>query len=70
MVEADFLFTALTSSLNKDDLIKYLSSLSEKFPFQKIFVTGLQVKENVVRFPSNVEKVASPLDFAEKLKNL
>ena len=70
MVEADYLFTALTSSLNKDDLIKYLGKLSDKITFQKIFVTGLQVKENVVRFPSNIEKVSSPLDFAEMLKNL
>ncbi|PLX22678.1 MAG: helix-turn-helix-type transcriptional regulator [Marinilabiliales bacterium] len=70
MVEADYLFTSLTSSLNKDDLVDYLANLSEKFPFQKIFVTGLLVKENILRFPSNVEKVSSPLDFVEVLKNL
>ena len=70
MVEADYLFTALTSSLNKEELVGYLNNLSDKFSIQKIFVTGLQVKENIVRFPSNVLKVSSPIDFAEMLKNL
>ena len=70
MVEADYLFTALTSSLNKEELVGYLNNLSDKFSIQKIFVTGLQVKENIVRFPSNVLKVSSPMDFVEMLKNL
>ncbi len=70
MVKADYLFTALTSSLNKEELVGYLNNLSDKFSIQKIFVTGLQVKENIVRFPSNVLKVSSPMDFAEMLKNL
>lgn len=70
MVEADYLFTALTSSLNKEELVDYLNNLSDKFSTHKIFVTGLQVKENIVRFPSNVLKVSSPMDFVEVLKNL
>lgn len=70
MVEADYLFTALTSSLNKEELVDYLNNLSDKFSIQKIFVTGLQVKENIVRFPSNVLKVSSPMDFVEMLKNI
>ncbi len=70
MVEADYLFTAITSSLNKEELIDYLNNLSDKFSIRKIFVTGLQVKENIVRFPSSVLKVSSPMDFAETLKNL
>jgi len=70
MVNADFLFTAITSSLNKNDLKDYLNQLSNHFPHQQIFITGLQVKENNLKFPSNIAKVASPLDFAEQIKNV
>lgn len=70
MVNPDFLFTSLTSSLNKKEVIEYLNKLSQTFPFQKIFVTGLQIKENFTELPSNVLKVSSPLDFVETLKNL
>lgn len=70
MVNPDFLFTSLTSSLNKNEVIKYLNNLAQTFPFQKIFVTGLQIKENFTELPSNVLKVSSPLDFVETLKNL
>ena len=70
MVNPDFLFTSLTSSLKKDEVIKYLHNLSQTFPFQKIFVTGLQIKENFTDLPSTVLKVPSPLDFVETLKNL
>ncbi|MBU8891278.1 MAG: MerR family transcriptional regulator [Bacteroidales bacterium] len=69
MVNPDFLFTSLTSSLNKDETKAYLKNLSETFPFQKIFVTGLQIKENFIDLPSNVLKVSSPVYFAETLKN-
>ncbi len=70
MVNPDFLFTSLTSSLNKNEVIEYLNNLAQTFPFQKIFVTGLQIKENFTELPSNVLKVSSPLDFVETLKNL
>ncbi len=69
MVNPDFLFTSLTSSLNKKEVIEYLNKLSQTFPFQKIFVTGLQIKENFTELPSNVLKVSSPLDLVETLKN-
>jgi len=70
MVNPDFLFTSLTSSLNKNEVIEYLNNLSQTFPFQKIFVTGLQIKENFTDLPSNVLKVSSPLDLVETLKNI
>ena len=69
MVNPDFLFTCLTSSLNKDDVKNYLLNIAEKFPSQKIFVTGLQIKENFKSVPSNVLKVSSLTDFGEYLKN-
>lgn len=69
MINSDFLFTCLTSSLNKDETIDYINNISQAFPFQKIFVTGMQIKENFTDLPSNVHKVSSPLDFTEILKD-
>jgi len=70
MVEPDFLFTSLTSSWGQDEVTEYIKMLSQDFPFQKVFVTGLQIKENNVEVPSNVVKVSSPQNFTELLKNL
>ncbi|MCK5028535.1 MAG: MerR family transcriptional regulator [Bacteroidales bacterium] len=69
MVNPDYLFTSLTSSLNMNEVSIYLKKLSESFPFQKIYVTGLQIKENNIDLPSNVLKVSSPLHFKKVLKN-
>ena len=69
MVNPDFLFLSLTLLLNKNGVGKYLKNLSEAFPSQKIFVTGLQIKGNIANLPSNVLKVSSPMDIAEFLKN-
>lgn len=69
MISPDFLFTSLTSSLNKDEIIGYINNLSKTFPFQKIFITGMQIKENFTDLPSNVLKVSSPLGFVETLKD-
>jgi len=69
MVNPDYLFTSLTSSLNLNEVSVYLKKLSESFPFQTIFVTGLQIKENNIDLPSNVFKVSSPLHFKEVIKN-
>jgi len=70
MVEPDFLFTSLTSSLGKEEVTNYINKLSQDFPFQKIFITGLQIKDHVDEVPSNVVKVSSPQSFTELLKNL
>jgi len=69
MVNPNYLFTSLTSSLNMEEVSDYLKQLSESFPFQKIFVTGLQIKENNFDLPSNVLKVSSPLHLKEVLNN-
>lgn len=70
MVSPDFLFTSLTSSLNKDEVNEYINKLLQTFPSPKIFVTGIQIKENFINSPSNVLKVLSPQDFAVILKKL
>lgn len=69
MVEPDFLFSSITTSMTKEDITDYFKKLSEAFPFQKIFVTGLQIKENTLDLPSNVIKVSSPVHFSQILKD-
>jgi len=68
MVKADYLFTSITSSISGLKSSEYLNKLSKEFPFQKIFVTGLQIKEGLNNLPSNVHKISSPLDLSEFLK--
>jgi len=68
MVKADYLFTSITSSISGLKSSEYLNKLSKEFPFQKIFVTGLQIKEGLNNLPSNVHKISSPLDLNEFLK--
>ena len=70
MVNPDYLFTSLTSSLNKEEAADYIKKLSNIFSKEKIFVTGLQIKENLKKIPSNVFKVSSPLGFTEELKKV
>ncbi len=69
MVKPDCLFTSLTSSLNKNEVIDYLNRLSDTFPLQKIYVTGLLVKEGLAKLPSNILKVSSPLEFVRNLNH-
>lgn len=68
MIKSDYFFTSITSSLTGNKAIEYLNKLSKEFPFQTIFITGLQVKEGLHNLPSNVQKISSPLDLNEFLK--
>ncbi len=69
MIEPDFLFSSITTSMSKEDITDYFKKLSEVFPFQKIFITGLQIKENVFDLPSNIVKVSSPVDFSQIIQD-
>lgn len=69
MIEPDFLFSSITTSMSKEDITNYYKKLSEVFPFQKIFITGLQIKENVFDLPSNIVKVSSPVDFSQIIQD-
>jgi DNA-binding transcriptional MerR regulator len=69
MIEPDFLFSSITTSMSKEDITDYFKKLSEVFPFQKIFITGLQIKENILDLPSNIVKVSSPVDFSQTLQD-
>lgn len=68
MIKADYFFTSITSSLTGTKAVEYLNKLAKEFPFQTIFITGLQVKEGLHNIPSNVQKISSPLDLSEFLK--
>lgn len=70
MVQPEYIFTSLTSSLNKVEIGQYLQDISLAFAKQKIFVTGLQIKENTIDYPKNVIKVSSPKDFVNTLKDM
>ncbi len=70
MVDHDAPPQSFSITVTKDDVSDYLKKLSETFPFQKIFVTGLQIRNNVLDFPSNIIKVSSSLDFSKMLKKL
>jgi len=69
MVNPSYLFLSITSSLNINGITKYIKSLADTFPEQKVFVTGLQIKESKADFPSNIVKISSPLDIGEFFKN-
>ncbi|OFX86399.1 MAG: hypothetical protein A2W99_13490 [Bacteroidetes bacterium GWF2_33_16] len=68
MVKTDYLFTSITSSITGVKTADYLGKLSKEFPFQKVFITGLQVKDGLHNLPSNIQKVSSPLDLTELFK--
>lgn len=71
IIQPDYLFTAITTSITGMDLSTYFQKLSDTFHQQKIFVTGLQVRQKGdVDLPANIEVVASPLKFSKKLQDL
>ncbi len=71
VIQPDYMFTAITTSIKGMELNTYIQELSKNFPQQKIFITGLQVREKGdVFLPSNIEQVPSPLKFSEKLQQL
>ncbi|OFX27614.1 MAG: MerR family transcriptional regulator [Bacteroidetes bacterium GWA2_31_9b] len=68
MIKSDYFFTSITSSLTGTKAVEYLNKLAKEFPFQTIFITGLQAKEGLHNIPANVQKISSPLDLSEFLK--
>ena len=71
IIHPDYLFTAISTSIRGMDLNTYIKKLSKNFPQQKIFITGLQIRETEdISLPANIEVVSSPLKFSEKLQHL
>ncbi len=63
----DYVFTAFTNAISKEELEDYLVRLKESFPKQKIFITGYQVELDNPALPRNVKTVK---DFREFRKYL
>ena len=59
----DFVFTAFTNSIPKEDLEDYLVQLKNCFPKQKIFITGRQVLLHSPSLPRNVKTVKDYREF-------
>jgi DNA-binding transcriptional MerR regulator len=70
MIQADYLFTSVTTVLTGDKLMDYIQNLSNTFPNQEIFITGMRVFELNEMLPTNVERISSPLAFNERLQSL
>lgn len=70
MVNPNYIFTSITSSLNKIEVNQYIKDLSKTFASQKIMVTGLQIRENSSQFPQNVLKISSPKDLTIQLQDM
>lgn len=64
MVNPNYLFLSITSTLNMKGIKSYIKDLSDSCPNQKILITGLQVKESNLEFATNVVKISSPQDIA------
>jgi DNA-binding transcriptional MerR regulator len=70
LIQPDYLFTSITATFDRRELISYINNLSESFSKQTIFVTGLKIQEEDIELPVNVETISSPLEFNDQLKNL
>jgi len=69
-IKPDYLFTTIAAVLDGEELEDYLSSLSQKFKDQTIFVAGLKIYSNDFSLPKNVEKVDSPFEFSQELNRI
>ncbi len=68
--EADYLFTYFVAALSQKEIPDYLKRLTKSVKKQKIFITGLQLKEVEDKLPQNVIKVENADAFKEFLKEL
>jgi DNA-binding transcriptional MerR regulator len=70
MIQADYLFTSVTTVLTGEKLRDYIQNLSDTFSKQEIFITGMRVFELTDVLPTNVERISSPMAFNERLQSL
>lgn len=67
-VHPDFIFTAFTNSVSRDDLEEYLTFLNELFYNRQIFITGLQVREHQLEMPGDITVIMNYKDFRQSIK--
>jgi len=63
--KTDYLFTCINLPHTQEELKIIIQNLSKLFPEQKIFITGKQVKECDINFPSNIVKIDCISHFKE-----
>ncbi len=68
--EVDYLFTYFVAALRKQELPEYIQKLSASFPDKKIFVTGLQVRDEQIALPKNILFVKNTEAFKDLLKEI
>ncbi|MFO7723101.1 MAG: MerR family transcriptional regulator [Bacteroidales bacterium] len=68
--DPDFLLTNFTSPVAQVDINDYLTSLCDRFPDKKIFVSGIQlVNQKVLSYPQIV-RIQDPVSFKQQLQEL
>ena len=70
MIQADYIFTSITTALTGEKLEQFIRDLAEAFPEQEIFISGMKIFETDMRLPTNMEKISSPMSFNERLPYL
>ena len=66
----DYVFTYFVAAMSQKEIPPYLEKLSEAFHQNKIFITGIQVKEIPSELPENVIIVNNVNEFKDRLKSL
>ncbi len=67
---ADYFFTYFVAAIKPKDIPEYLQRLSKAFPRKKIFITGLQVQQEIKPLPTNITRVKDAEEFKTILKKL
>ena len=70
VIQPNYLFTSITTTFSDKEMVQYVNNLSENFPKQTIFITGIKIHEVDFDLPVNIETISSPLEFNERLNNL
>ncbi|HLO90213.1 MAG TPA: MerR family transcriptional regulator [Lentimicrobium sp.] len=63
----DYLFTSFTTPMTNKKFIEIVSQISDSFTDNKIYLTGIQVAEHEIEFPSNIEVIKQPRKFLEEI---
>lgn len=69
----DYFFTSFTTPLPQRQYGEFVEQIAQKFPNKSIFISGYQVMENDIEYPSNITVIKELGDFLpiiDKLKTL
>ncbi|MFW6326942.1 MAG: MerR family transcriptional regulator [Bacteroidota bacterium] len=68
--KTEFLLTSYYSTLSEKFIRDYTWKLAETFPKQRIFISGGYANEVLDRLPPNIELVANPEAFIQRVESL